>query len=277
MPDSRKTGRRHLTSLLLAIMLVAAVALAGSNQGSVYPIAGVHIPVFVLCALIALGLNWIMFLPSYLARTEHYFDLTGSLTFVTVMLTALMLSPSQDLRVVTLTLLVCIWATRLGGFLFLRVRTDGGDGRFDAIKGDFLRFLLAWTLQGVWVLLSSAAALAAITSTNRVEMGPVAVAGIVLWASGFIVEVAADAQKRAFRADSHPAHHPRQRSSHAGSTRGKTLGRRCGLPDLQGQNTAAGSPPAPLNLQLLSKRTADSADIRTPTVIFLQNQMAHYS
>lgn len=202
MPHSRKTDLRNLAALLLAIKLVAAVALAGSSQGSVYLIAGVHMPVFALCALVALGLNWIMFVPSYLARTEHYFDLTGSLTFVTVLLTALMLSPSQDLRAVTLTVLICIWATRLGGFLFLRVRTDGGDGRFDVIKTDFLRFLLAWTLQGLWVVLSSAAALAAISSTSRVEMGPVAVIGIALWTSGFIIEVTADAQKRAFRADS---------------------------------------------------------------------------
>ena len=191
---------RLLLFIVIAVLFASLVALAGSQNGASYDTGIVNMPVFALCALIAFGINWLIFLPSYVAQTEHYFDLTGSLTFVTVMLTALALSPNQDWRGAILAVLVCIWATRLGGFLFLRVRKDGSDGRFDTIKPHFVRFLLTWTLQAVWVFVSSAAALAAITTVRRVELDIVALIGVLMWLSGFVIEVVADAQKRAFRA-----------------------------------------------------------------------------
>jgi steroid 5-alpha reductase family enzyme len=193
---------RLLLFAAIAVLFSCLIALAGSQGGARYVIGAVDIPVFALCAIIAFGINWLIFVPSYLARTEHYFDLTGSLTFISVMLTALALSPDQDWRAAILAVLVCIWATRLGGFLFLRVRKDGSDGRFDTIKPHFARFLLTWTLQATWVFVSSAAALAAITSVRRVELDMIALVGIAMWLSGFVIEAVADAQKRAFRADS---------------------------------------------------------------------------
>lgn len=190
-----------LLFIFIAVLFASLIALAGSQGSARVSIGGIDIPVFALCAIIAFGLNWLIFIPSYLAQTEHYFDLTGSLTFVTVILTALALSPDQDWRAAMLAVLVCVWATRLGGFLFLRVRKDGSDGRFDAIKPHFARFLLTWTLQAVWVFVSSAAALAAITATRRVELDTLAIIGLIMWLSGFVIEVVADAQKRAFRAN----------------------------------------------------------------------------
>ena len=55
----------------------------------------------------------------------------------------------------------------LGTFLFRRIRKAGKDARFDELKTSFPRFLLTWTLQGLWVTLTLAAALAAITTTSR--------------------------------------------------------------------------------------------------------------
>ena len=43
-------------------------------------------------------------------------------------------------------------------------RREGADHRFDALKPDFARFLLTWTLQGLWVFLTVSCALAAITA-----------------------------------------------------------------------------------------------------------------
>jgi steroid 5-alpha reductase family enzyme len=100
-----------------------------------------------------------------------------------------------------IALLVAVWAMRLGSFLFLRVRHDGSDGRFDELKYSFPRFLMTWTLQGLWVLLTLAAGLAAMTTTQSVPMGGLAWTGVALWLIGFAIEAAADAQKRAFRRD----------------------------------------------------------------------------
>ena len=99
---------------------------------------------------------------------------------------------------------VAVWALRLGSFLFVRVKQDGSDGRFDELKFSFPRFLMTWTIQGLWVFLTMAAALAAMTVAQSVPMGALAWAGVVLWIVGFSIEATADAQKRAFKRK--PAH-----------------------------------------------------------------------
>ena len=97
--------------------------------------------------------------------------------------------------------MVVVWAVRLGSYLVLRIRKAGADSRFDAIKPSFPRFLSTWTLQGLWVTLTLAAALAAITTTERVSLGTVTAIGIVVWVVGIGLEATADAQKSRFRAD----------------------------------------------------------------------------
>lgn len=64
-----------------------------------------------------------------------------------------------------------------------------------------MRFLMTWTLQGLWVILTAACALAVITSTANVPLGVFAYVGGALWLFGFVIEVMADEQKKAFRAD----------------------------------------------------------------------------
>ena len=156
---------------------------------------------FAVCGLVAYAINWVVFVPSNLARTEHYFDLTGSATYLTVVAVALLMSDDLDARALIVGAMVALWALRLGSFLFLRVRRAGRDGRFDEIKTDPLRFFMTWTLQGLWVLLTLACALAIITGLERRSLDVFAVVGIVVWVVGFTVEVAADRQKSVFKRD----------------------------------------------------------------------------
>jgi steroid 5-alpha reductase family enzyme len=93
-----------------------------------------------------------------------------------------------------------IWATRLGTFLFRRIRKAGKDDRFDDIKPSFIRFLNVWTIQGLWVTFTMAAALIAITSTNQKPLDIFAIIGLLVWLIGFSIEVTADAQKSRFNA-----------------------------------------------------------------------------
>ena len=95
-----------------------------------------------------------------------------------------------------------VWAARLGSFLFRRVRRSGKDDRFDGIKPSFVRFLNVWTIQGLWVALTIAAALAAITSAVKVDVDAFAIVGGLVWLAGFAIEAMADHQKNRFRADS---------------------------------------------------------------------------
>jgi steroid 5-alpha reductase family enzyme len=177
------------------VVLGALVILAGSDGSSRVG----SIALFALCGVLAYLINWAVFVPSNLARTERYYDLTGSATFITVTLVALLLSEDLDARAVIVGALVVVWALRLGSFLFRRIRREGRDGRFDQIKADALRFLAAWTTQALWVVLTLACALAVITGTERRSIGVVAIVGIFVWMAGFAIEVSADRQKSAFR------------------------------------------------------------------------------
>jgi len=187
-----------------AVLAIPVVALAGAGiawAGSQGGYALGKLPLFALCAALAFLIQWLTFLPAYLKQTEAFFDLTGSLTFLTVTAIALLLSPTRDLRAWLLFAIVAVWAVRLGTFLFLRIRRAGEDRRFRAIKKSFVRFLLTWTLQGLWVAFTLAPALAAITARVRLPLDAFALLGSILWLFGFAIEVTADRQKSRFQAD----------------------------------------------------------------------------
>ena len=193
----KKADRNALVALPVEVVVAALVAVAGSQGGST--VGG--FPVFALCVILAFVIQWAAFVPAYLRQTERFFDLTGSLTYITVAVVALLLSAGTDARSYLLLAMVVIWAARLGSYLFLRVLKAGADARFDEIKPSFPRFLSTWTLQGLWVTLTLSAALAAITTTEQVSLGTVTSIGLVVWALGIGLEAAADAQKSRFRAD----------------------------------------------------------------------------
>jgi len=193
----KQTDRNALLTFAIVVLVGLGVALAGSQGGaSVF-----GIPIFALAVGLAFVIQWLAFIPAYLRQDESFFDLTGSLTYITVTILAVALSPVVDGRSILLLALVVIWAARLGTFLFRRVRKAGKDARFDDIKPSFIRFLNTWTLQGLWITFTLAAALAAITTNTRKELGLFAVAGFLVWLFGFAMEVVADLQKSRFRAD----------------------------------------------------------------------------
>lgn len=190
-----KAERVALAGIAIAALLGIFAAWAGSDGGST--VAG--IPAFAILVAAAFTINVAAFIPSYLAGTEHYYDLTGSLTYIGVTTLALITAADLDARSIIAALMIYVWAGRLGTFLFRRVRASGKDGRFDRIKTSFVRFLMAWMLQGLWVTLTAGAALAAITSGAKTTFGVLGVVGLVVWIVGFAIEVVADSQKTAFR------------------------------------------------------------------------------
>jgi steroid 5-alpha reductase family enzyme len=193
----KKEDRNALVALLVVILIALGLALAGSQGGA----KASGIPIFALAVGLAFVIQWLAFIPAYLRQTEKFFDLTGSLTYISVTVIAVLLSPEVDGRSILLLALVVIWAVRLGTFLFRRIHKAGKDDRFDDIKPSFFRFLITWTVQGLWVSFTLAAALAAITTTTREDLGVFALLGLLIWAGGFAIEVVADAQKSRFRAD----------------------------------------------------------------------------
>lgn len=179
-----------------AILIGVLVALAGSSGGLRWG----GFPIFAWGALLVFLVQWVVFVPSWFAHTEHFFDLTGSLTYLAVVALTLLSRGSVTPYSLLVATMVTAWALRLGAFLAARVRAAGSDSRFDAMKYRFAWFLMTWTLQGLWVLLTAGAALAAITSPEDRQIDAFALLGVALWAFGFGIEVAADEQKRRFRA-----------------------------------------------------------------------------
>ena len=193
-----KNNSKSYLSVAVVVLIGALIALAGS-QGST-KVAG--FPLYALAVIMAFAVQWVVFIPSYFNRTEKFFDLTGSLTYLTVTALAVLMSPVKDFRSLILLVLVTIWALRLGIFLFTRIKKAGEDRRFRELKTSFPKFLMTWTLQGLWVTFSLAAALAVITSDVRVGFDAFAVIGIIIWIIGFSFEAVADRQKSAFKEDS---------------------------------------------------------------------------
>ena len=120
---------RDLISVCIITLLGAALALAGGSGGLVRA----DVSVLSGAAGLAFGMNWLVYVPSALARTEHYYDLTGELTYLSVTGLAVVLSQPLDLSTLVVGM-VSIWAIRLAGFLFVRVKRVGKDIRFDSVK-----------------------------------------------------------------------------------------------------------------------------------------------
>lgn len=192
-----KAERTALIGSGVALVLGALVGLAGSHRGD--EIGGFK--VFLLLTIVAFVINLVAFVPSYLASTEHYYDLTGSATYISTTVLALILADNLDARSVIMGVLILMWAGRLGSFLFQRVKRAGKDGRFDQIKLSALRFSMAWILQGLWVTLTAGAAFAAITSGAKQSFDIVGALGLIIWVLGFLIEVVSDSQKTAFKSD----------------------------------------------------------------------------
>jgi len=142
----------------------------------------------------------IVFIPSFIFRTEHYYDLTGGITYISTVVMALILKNSyQGIDLISLLLgsMVIIWATRLSSFLFLRVKKSGEDVRFKKIKHSFSWFLMTFMLQGMWVFMCIFPALIVISSFNS-EINNYAIVGSIVWLFGFLFEIIADNQKSNF-------------------------------------------------------------------------------
>tara|TARA_B100001175_G_scaffold44827_1_gene34047 strand:- start:939 stop:1784 length:846 start_codon:yes stop_codon:yes gene_type:complete len=145
--------------------------------------------------------QWISFFPAYIFQTEKFYDLTGSITYLSIVLSTVYITGSQNIADYIIVGCVAIWALRLGSFLFMRIHKSGEDRRFRSIKPNFTRFLMTWTLQGMWVSMCLLCVLTALSSYNGIILNYIFFVGLFIFISGFLIEVIADHQKTIFRKD----------------------------------------------------------------------------
>ena len=151
--------------------------------------------------LLAFLIHWLFFIPAYILKTEKFFDLTGSLTYISIMAYVVYTKNNlqEQIGSIILASLIIFWAVRLGSFLFIRIKKAGEDIRFREIKKSPSRFFMTWTLQGMWVSLCSACALAGIA--KGIIINNYFFCGLAIFLIGFILEIVADNQKTKFRSN----------------------------------------------------------------------------
>ena len=182
-----------ITSILISVLSFAISYGIAHLTGSV---------IVKNAVLLAYVIHWIAYIPAYLFQTEKFYDLTGSVTYLSVVW-FVFLSTYQSISLnfgnLILVLLISIWTIRLGLFLFMRIHKAGEDKRFRTIKTSASQFFMTFTISGLWVTLCSMCALVAISSPEGLVMNALTYVGIILFIIGFGIEIVADNQKTAFR------------------------------------------------------------------------------
>ena len=151
--------------------------------------------------LIIFLIHLLVFIPSYYYQTEKFFDLTGTISYVSSVLFIFFKSntvESINLGSLVLSTFIIIWSLRLGTFLFLRIKKAGKDRRFNQIKKSFSWFFMTFSISGMWVTICSICALTGVA--NGIIFSSITIIGIVLFLIGFTIEIIADSQKTKFRA-----------------------------------------------------------------------------
>lgn len=204
-PSSDAPDRGLIPGLLTA----AVIVLSGIGFGLLAGIGGPKvggIATMGICAALAFAINLAAFVPSAVYRTERFYDLTGTVTYLSIVGLALVAAPLHSGLGWLVAAMVAVWTLRLGFFLVTRILKDRNDRRFDQLKKSPGKLLVAWMLQGLWAFVTAGCALAIILQAGMREFSGwralVATLGVALWTTGLAIEAVADGEKRAFRADS---------------------------------------------------------------------------
>ena len=152
---------------------------------------------------IILFIHILLFLPSFILKTEKYFDITGTIAYVSIIIYVLFEFKRANVTIsfqsIVISAMVLIWALRLGIFLFIRIFKFKNDSRFDDAKKSFFKFLRFWMISALWVFLTTINAMTLIINNQNGDLFSSLTIGIFVWVIGFLIEFIADLQKYNFR------------------------------------------------------------------------------
>ena len=185
---------------LICVLIAFLVSLASSQNGVSYN----NYPISIICMALSFIIHWLVFIPSYFYKTEKFYDITGTVAYLSILLTtAYLINLVNDegilLRSIISIIFVMIWAIRLGIFLFKRVIKVGEDKRFEHAKKSFSKFLMFFNISALWVFLTIVNVLTMIINNSDSITDLFFIIGVTIAIIGFIIEVVADMQKRKFR------------------------------------------------------------------------------
>jgi len=198
--------KKKFISFLICVVIVAAVELfVFLGKGYEDPFFGSGIPILQIVGIFALVINFGALVPAFLLQTEKFYDLTGSLTYLSCTIYCMVAGRTAfgefRTRPTIAAVLTLIWSSRLGVFLFRRVMRDGRDVRFTELKKNFFRFAITWGLQALWCFITAYPVYIVNSESGDPKFGPLDVIGILIWVFGFGFEAISDQQKSAFKTD----------------------------------------------------------------------------
>ncbi|PKN86543.1 MAG: hypothetical protein CVU45_08260, partial [Chloroflexi bacterium HGW-Chloroflexi-7] len=97
-----KSSLKGVLGFFIVILIGIGLALAGSQHGA----SALGVPIFALAVGLIFSIQWLVFIPAFAMQTEKFFDITGALTYISVTLITVLLSPSVDTRVILLLIMV---------------------------------------------------------------------------------------------------------------------------------------------------------------------------
>ena len=201
--NSTRQDLRLTTIVVTIVFFIAALMVCAVDKNSV--VLKEYSAVFY-CAVICIGIQWIAWIPASIGKTERFYDLVGGLTYLVVVSFSLWAGSQSEppsMRELIVSFLVVIWSLRLSIFLYRRIHRTGKDGRFDQLKTSPIRFLVPWTIQGLWVFLTMITVI--VINSQSDSAPPLGIwdgLGLSLWTLGFGIETVADRQKTVFNSDS---------------------------------------------------------------------------
>jgi steroid 5-alpha reductase family enzyme len=144
--------------------------------------------------------NFAGFAISTIFKTDVFFDITGAISHIVSLATLLYISKPQSTRLHLLSLLVFLWASRIGVFLFVRARLFG-EKRLTPFLSSQLKLFYVFFAQSVWVFfnLLPLSIVASARPHHQHALGVVDMYALGVYIVFFVVEVVADDQKFQFR------------------------------------------------------------------------------
>ncbi|KAL8842529.1 MAG: hypothetical protein Q9170_000483 [Blastenia crenularia] len=156
--------------------------------------------------LITIGYQLFFFSIAFSLKFDKLTDFAGGTNFVWLAIITFALSGHHHARQIVCSIFIMLWGARLSGFLLFRIIKTGKDDRFDDKRDKFFSFLGFWVFQMIWVWTVSLPVTILnspnVTKFDQPDFGTGRdIAGVILFAIGFILESVSDIQKYQFRSD----------------------------------------------------------------------------
>lgn len=185
---------KHLISFLIILLVIIFLTYILSFD----TLSINEIPIVYLFTSSILILNSTFFLHSYIYKTDIFFDLVGSLSFLSIGVISLLLIPNIDANQILVFFLLLFWSLRLGPFLFIRRLGANNDERLEEFFKSPLSLYFLWSMNSLWVFFTSLSMIIIFSSPNENEFGLIQWLGLIVWVTGYVIEVISDSQKTKF-------------------------------------------------------------------------------